>query len=250
MFLKKRSEPILETVQLLAVPYAAGSLNSYQQMKKLSGYELLSYEMPGRARRYAESGYTMQDVVEEIVKTIDFAKPYLLFGHSMGAFIAYETCAYIERLQLKLPEKLIVSGQIPPDSVQAQLYEKEMTYQATLSYLKSMGGTPDEVLQNEELIHYYAKILKDDFSLLKHYFQDGCSASIETDIAVWCGKDDAMISTSEVRKWHQATAGRCTITDFEGGHFFINQVFGDLHGLERQLHVCRNAYRGERDDLH
>ena len=109
---------------------------------------------------------------------------------------------------------------------------------------------PDEVLQNEELIHYYAKILKDDFSLLKHYFQDGCSASIETDIAVWCGKDDAMISASEVRKWHQVTAGRCTITDFEGGHFFINQVFGDLHDLERQLHVCRNAYRGERDDLY
>lgn len=235
MLSKRSFEEVLTDIQLIAIPYAGGSLNSYSLMKQVNGVSVTNYELPGRGRRYEDSEYTMDRVKREIIKQIDFSKSYILFGHSMGAFIAYETCALIEELNLKKPFKVILSAQIPPHCVDMQSYDREMDDASVIAYLKSMGGTPQEVLDSKELIDYYGKILKNDLMLLRTYFQNGWSPKVESSIEIWNGIQDKMIPFSKVIKWKDVTLSECHIKSFEGGHFFINDLLSDPSRFKKEL---------------
>lgn len=235
MLYKRSSEQVLTDIQLIAIPFAGGSLNSYNQMKQINGITIINYELPGRGRRYEDSEYTMDRIKQEIIKQIDFSKPYILFGHSMGAFIAYETCAFIEELKLKKPIKVILSAQIPPHCVEKHSYDREMDSASVVAYLKSMGGTPQEVLDSKELIDYYGRILKNDLMLLKTYLQNGWSSKVESSLEIWNGIQDNMIPISKVIKWKDVTLSECHIKSFEGGHFFINDLLSDPSRFEKAL---------------
>lgn len=235
MLSKRSSEQVLIDIQLIAIPFAGGSLNSYSQMKQIDGVTIINYELPGRGRRYEDSEYTMEKVKKEIIKQIDFTKPYILFGHSMGAFIAYETCALIEELNLNRPYKVILSAQIPPHCVDDQSYDIEMDNASVVAYLRSMGGTPQEVLDSKELIDYYGKILKNDLTLLRKYLHNGWSPKVKSSIEIWNGIHDNMIPFSKVMKWKDVTLSECHIKSFEGGHFFINDLLSDPSGFKKEL---------------
>ncbi len=235
MLSKRSSEQVLIDIQLIAIPFAGGSLNSYSQMKQIDGVTIINYELPGRGRRYEDSEYTMEKVKKEIIKQIDFTKPYILFGHSMGAFIAYETCALIEELNLNRPYKVILSAQIPPHCVDDQSYDREMDNASVVAYLRSMGGTPQEVLDSKELIDYYGKILKNDLTLLRKYLHNGWSPKVKSSIEIWNGIHDNMIQFSKVMKWKDVTLSECHIKSFEGGHFFINDLLNDPSRFKKEL---------------
>ncbi|MGX9808905.1 thioesterase II family protein (plasmid) [Exiguobacterium acetylicum] len=235
MLSKRSSEQVLTDIQLIAIPFAGGSLNSYSQMKLIDGVTIINYELPGRGRRYEDSEYTMEKVKKEIIKHIDFTKPYILFGHSMGAFIAYETCVLIEELNLNRPYKVILSAQIPPHCVDDQSYDREMDNASVVAYLRSMGGTPQEVLDSKELIDYYGKILKNDLTLLRKYLHNGWSPKVKSSIEIWNGIHDNMIPFSKVMKWKDVTLSECHIKSFEGGHFFINDLLSDPSRFKKEL---------------
>lgn len=84
-----------EEVNLLCIPYAGGGASAYYAWKKRlnSKVGLYAVQLPGRENRIVDTPYeSIHDMIPDLLEEMDVVvqKPYILFGHSMGAKVAYE----------------------------------------------------------------------------------------------------------------------------------------------------------------
>ena len=88
-------------------------------------------------------------------------EPFCIFGHSMGAFVAYETEALLEAHYGKQAARLILSGQHPPVCFQPHHYgfgsDEELN-----GYLMKLGGFPEEVQTNLQMFRMLFTVCRDD----------------------------------------------------------------------------------------
>ncbi|VTY27201.1 Thioesterase PikA5 [uncultured Streptococcus sp.] len=227
----KKSLIVNNEIQLLVFPHAVGSLGNYIKFKRVDNLHLVDYELPGRGHRLSEGIYDMNQIINEVVSCIDFSNEYILFGHSMGAFIAYEICSSIERRKLPKPNKLILSGQNPPNLNNKFEEYKYYSIKDSIKYFKEMGGTSKEILNNTELMSIYTDILNKDLNFLNMYLNNFEFKRLETNLEIWIGKEDKSIFTENCLDWKDFTSGNCKLLQFEGGHFFINKLLSESKRL-------------------
>ncbi|SCN36002.1 Thioesterase [Bacillus cytotoxicus] len=217
------------------MPYAAGSLRSYYPLKKVASVELVKYEVPGRGFRYSESFSDMASVVEEVVESIDFDRPYILFGHSMGAYITYEICSHIEKRKLNPPQKVILSAQLPPGGKREREVWNNLQKNEVIQYFKRLGGTPEEILTNQELMGLFTEMLNQDLTFLRTYFKNGWTEKITSDLEIWYGEDDEFINKEKIIFWKEYTSGKCKFVCFKGNHFYIHEIFEQPDTMKKLL---------------
>lgn len=222
-------------IQLIALPYAAGSLRSYYSFNQVKAIELVKYELPGRGFRQSYKLSNLSIILKEVMEVIDFTRPYILFGHSMGAYIAYEICSYIEDKELPLPNKVILSAQIPPNNKKNTNTWQYLPKNEVINYLKKLGGTPDEILDNQELMELFSEVLNQDFAFLGSYFKSGWTEKVKSNLEIWYGEDDEFIDEKGITAWDQYTYGKCKYVKFQGNHFFIQQLFEQPERLSSLL---------------
>lgn len=230
----RSNEDLLEErVQLIALPYAAGSLRSYQPFNKVDGIELVKYELPGRGFRQSDQFSGLSTILAEVIEIIDFTRPYILFGHSMGAYITYELCSFIEKKELPLPSKVILSAQIPPSNKNDHRTWHKLSKNEVRQYFEKLGGTPDEILNSQELMEFFSDVLNQDFAFLRSYFKNGWTEKVQSNLEIWYGEDDDFIDEKGVAIWDQYTCGKCKYVKFQGNHFFIHQLFEQPERLRK-----------------
>lgn len=76
--------------------------------------EVMPVEFPGRGSRMGEGcvedmGSLAAKIVSDLLPVLE-EMPFAMFGHSMGAFVAFEVCVLLRRLGGVGPMKLFVSG--------------------------------------------------------------------------------------------------------------------------------------------
>jgi medium-chain acyl-[acyl-carrier-protein] hydrolase len=174
----------------------------------------------------SEPGYTyIQDAVEEVADTIKslLDKPFYLFGHSMGSLISFELARFLQQHNLPQPQHLFISAKRGPraprraanDDIHA-LPDREF-----LAGIKKLGGTPDEVLQNEELMELFLPMLRADFTLLETY-QYAPAPPLACPISAYCGTEDKEVSKEEMAGWQEQTSSTFKLVMIPGTHFFIH----------------------------
>lgn len=143
--------------------------------------------------------------------------PYVIYGHSMGALIAYLLCQRLQELNYPMPKKLIVSGKKSPSTVR----EKKIVNLPDEEFwneIVALGGIPDEIKNYPELIDYYLPILKHDFKVVENYqYENKKKLSIPID--VFYGSEEAI--EGEMTGWMDETTKEVKITQLKGNHFFI-----------------------------
>lgn len=80
-------------LRMYCFPHSGGSPGEYMRWSdRLPGTEVWGVQLPGRGSRLAESPFTdMPELVDAVVSGLGFTGPYVLFGHSLGALVAFET---------------------------------------------------------------------------------------------------------------------------------------------------------------
>jgi len=193
---------------------------------------MIPLEPMGRGRRYgmpfaASVSEAAQDALLLALEHIRDGGPYAIYGHSMGALLAYELYHLLLEHHAPLPSHLFLSGCRPPHAVRDNKGVSYLPDDLLKQELTRMGGTPREVLESKELMNYCLPIIRADFRMLEHYVLREKPELISCDISVFGGMDDD-ISRAELEQWGRYTSGKVGVEMFEGDHFFINQAYPEL----------------------
>ncbi len=145
----------------------------------------------------------------------------------MGAILAFETVRQLIELGV-IPEHLYVVGANPPNRKHQQFISLKPD-EEFLQEIEKLGGIPDSLLADKELVAYMLPILRNDLRLVEMYYcpqkQFACP------ITVFAGDND-IFSEEELSFWRELNPLTFSMGIYNGGHFFLhegNQVFlGDL----------------------
>ena len=152
----------------------------------------------------------------------ELEKPFLFFGYSMGALISFELARELRRRLGIEPLQLLVAGrrapQLPPETLAAY----DAPEGQFLEEIRRLNGTPEELLNNAEIMGFLLPLLRADFELVATY-EYGPEPSLTCPITAYGGLQDEGVPVQDLCAWRTQTAGGFTTRMFPGDHFFAKQ---------------------------
>lgn len=147
------------------------------------------------------------------------AAPLVLFGHSMGGAVAYETARRLLSRQPGLVRRLVVSARPAPAAIRPSAVH---TYgrQRFLDALRSLGGTDAAVFEHQELVDYLLPIVRNDYRLIETY-RPPADPRLALDILAFAAAHDPSAPVEDVLAWADVTTTRFDYAVFPGGHFYL-----------------------------
>jgi medium-chain acyl-[acyl-carrier-protein] hydrolase len=182
-------------------------------------------QLPGRETRFKEVAFSdMGLLVSEVLTGIlPYIKnsPFAVFGHSVGALIGFEFVRQLYQNNLPTPEYLIVSGRraphIPVDKI---LHLQPDT--ALIEELRLIGGTPDAILDDPELMSLILPIVRADFTINETY-KTFDNAFVKCPILALGGTEDPLVNQGFLEQWKQYTTREFEVVMLSGGHMTFRE---------------------------
>ncbi|MET9610190.1 alpha/beta fold hydrolase [Streptomyces sp. NPDC006512] len=231
----RRFHPAPEArTRLLCLPHAGGSASAYFALSKelTPRVEVLAVQYPGRQDRRGEP---LLDSIEQLRDGVAGAltpwldRPIALFGHSMGAVVAYEVARLLSRDGGTPPAHLFVSGRgNPAQGVSMPL--DELDDRAMITALDELGGTDIGLLADEDVLRMVAPAIRSDYRAVRTY-RHGSGPLLPCPVTALVGDADAMAPVDEVDKWREHTSADFRLKVFQGGHFFLSNQFREVGEL-------------------
>jgi surfactin synthase thioesterase subunit len=229
----------LGRVRVLCIPFAGGSASVFREWvaEGLGPHvEMMAVQAPGREQRCAEEAFTRMEPLIEVLRGIVLRLPPLptfLFGHSLGGLVAFEL-AHALRHTPAQPKGVWVAG-APDPGYSAKPERRQLPTDRLKEELRELGGTPAEVLENEELFQFFLPTIRADFEIFETY-SPRSQPLLDMPILALAGKEDPEASPDVMAKWRQWTTGPFQLCEFDGGHFFpIEQPKATLARLRSEL---------------
>ena len=178
--------------------------------------------MPGRESRMGEPSFTdMDSLMEPLVPLLagHADRPFSLFGHSMGAMVAFELARRLESEGTTIPNCLIVSGHGAPSSPEKSSKSHLLPHAEFVDRIRTFDGTPEEVFAHKDLLDIFIPLLRADITLLETYKRDP-DAQVDCPIIALGGRDDTEVPIESLNAWRAHTRATFDMHDFSGGHFY------------------------------
>jgi len=177
--------------------------------------------LPGHGERLTEPLLSdLEAMAADLFQRIaaDLRPNDIFYGHSMGALLVLAVVRRARALHFPLPRAIVVSGMRGP-ALPTRKGRHLLDREGLRAELRRLGGSPDEVLNNDELFDFFAPMVQADFTAVetRRYHPE---PPLPVPITLLLGEEDE-ISLSEGEVWQQETTHPLRIGSFPGGHFFI-----------------------------
>jgi medium-chain acyl-[acyl-carrier-protein] hydrolase len=229
------------SLRLFCFPYAGGSSYIFRSWSDRlpKTMEICPIELPGRGIQIKSTPFKqieplVKAIAREILPYLD--KPFAFFGHSMGGLVSFELARFIRREYNLEPVHLLISGRRAPQTKDLKPPINNLPETDFLQELRQLNGTPEEVLNNHELMEILVPILRADFAVLETYIYSQ-EAPLNCPISVFGGLQDREISIEKLEAWQVQTLNSFSLKMLPGDHFFIHSSQSFLAELNQQLNV-------------
>lgn len=215
-------------IRLILFPCAGAGANIFKNLSLTlpTSIDPLVVQLAGREDRISEEYVSnMNEIVGEISESI---KPFMsdqvvFFGHSMGAFVAYEVAVRMRQIFQWEPVKIIVSSQGGPSAKPTGNRCHHLASDLELiADLLRLGGTPQEVLRDESLLSVLLPTVRADYKLLDFY-KPNIGRPFSCGITACAGRHDPEVSLDTLLDWGLHTKGGFNHHWFMGGHFYFSK---------------------------
>ncbi|HTK07071.1 MAG TPA: alpha/beta fold hydrolase [Ktedonobacteraceae bacterium] len=213
-------------LRMFCFPYAGGGATLFRRWSEQlpATVEVLPVQLPGRENLVKEQAYTsLGQLVAALAPVIQpyCDKPFIFFGHSMGAFVCYELARYLQKEKLATPRHLFISANRAPHLPNPWPLLYDLPEDRFRQELLRLGGTPQEVLENEEVMAVVQPLLRADFTLCETY-QYVPGPPLTASISAFGGRGDKSVNAQELNAWRAHTNGIFMCHMFAGNHFFLH----------------------------
>ncbi len=231
--------------RLFCIPHAGAGTSAFRGWgDHLPGsIRVCPVALPGRESRAEEPAFRdMPALVAALGAAITpfVDTPYALFGHSMGAGIAFELARWLRRAGLPSPFALVVSGAGAPQSRLGRAPQAEPTREELLAELRARAGPAGGRLDDPELLRVLLPLLEADTALYRSYTYLPDEA-LALPLRAYGGADDPHVRGEDLEGWREQTTASFEIRVFAGGHFYMQSARAELlQALGRDLAAERD----------
>ena len=221
----------LAKVRLFCFAYSGGGASVYRSWvtQLPPEIEVCPIQLPGREKRWNETPITdWRELVEALTPLFRSVqdKPFALFGHSIGSTVAFEVARELRRTGGPAPVRLFASaGRAPVLREPSTMHE--LPDDQFVEEVFRIGGTPEHVMRNKELMELILPMLRSDFTLGGTY-RYAKEAPFEFPITAFGGTIDPRANREQMEAWRMETSAEFDCEIFPGGHFYLREVEQDL----------------------
>ncbi|MFB7629769.1 thioesterase II family protein [Streptomyces sp. NPDC056149] len=219
---------------LVGLSFFAGGTAAYRPWTASmpAGTDLAVLCYPGREGRFTEPfARDWAELAAGVTESLSGADlgPYVLFGHSMSGWMAFDVAARLERAGARKPEALVLSSCNAPDRGLTDS-ERFPTLQdddeRLLEWLGTYGLLPPHVREDDGLTELALELMRADFGVRDTFVYAGAKVSVP--LQVFSGADDPLISADVGSRWSGLTSGPYRHDVLGGGHFYTPEIWRAL----------------------
>ena len=213
--------------RLFCLPFAGGGAAPFRPWARTlpPDVELMVAQLPGRESRLRDRPFdAIEEMASAVLPTIVALSevPYAIFGHSMGALVAFELTLALEDAGVRPPSHLFVSSRRSPCEPDAEPPVHVLSGDAFLDELqRRYGAIPDVVRQEPELLELLLPVLRADIRAVERYASSG-DRKVRCPVCVYGGADDRRPTPAQLAGWQDVAEREVRVRVFAGDHFYLN----------------------------
>jgi len=231
--------------RLVCLPHAGGAASFFRPLAQALApdVEVLAVQYPGRQNRFTEECEedigALADAVTAALRAHraayaveapepQRALPLALFGHSMGAIVAFEVARRLEAGAGDAagggvaPVALFASGRRAPSRTRHGETLHQCEDAALIEELRSLNATDSALFEDEEMLSMVIPMIRADYKAIETYrYEPG--PPLRCPVTVLLGEGDPKATEEEAADWRRHTAGAFEFRTYPGGHFFLTE---------------------------
>lgn len=187
--------------------------------------ELCAVRLPGREASFAEAPFqSFDEASTAVASALDDLniKRTILFGHSMGALLAFQTAELLETNAAAPPELLVVAAAAPPRSDRNGGSMSEMSDNELWTTLIA-ENSGIAVTAPPSIRQLLLRQLRADLALLDAP-SGSTPRSLMMPIIVYAGASDLALDGTTLMNWERFSRAGADVKWFDGGHFFLRDA--------------------------
>ncbi|MFE0192292.1 thioesterase II family protein [Streptomyces sp. NPDC058989] len=212
--------------RLVCLPHAGGAAGFYFPVSAALAprVDVLAVQYPGRQDRRKEPCIDSlpelaRQVVPRLLPWTD--RPLALFGHSMGASVAFEVARTLEHEHGVVPVVLFASARRAPSAHRDEFVHRQSD-DRLIRDVEELSGTDAQLLRDPEMRSMVLPALRGDYKAAETYrYVPGPGLSCP--VTALIGDADPRVTVEEARAWATHTTGAFDLKTYRGGHFYLNE---------------------------
>jgi len=219
-------------LRLYCFPFAGGGARAFRSWpdRLPDDIAVVGIRLPGRESRVREAPYeAWPDLLESLAEALAAEAPqgpYALFGHSLGARIAYESTHRLAVSGVRLPETLAISACPAPTTPPRWPRIYDLDRDSLRERLRALDGIPTDILENDVIFRVFEPVLRADLKLADVW--QPTRNPVDVPIAAFCGEQDEVAPCPDMAAWAQQTRSAFARRTFPGGHFFLRSAEAEV----------------------
>lgn len=218
--------------QLVCFPHAGGAASYFFAASRAlasagAPVQVLAAQYPGRHDRRHEPAFeSVEDLADAVTAALVTGgrlhpdRPPALFGHSMGAVIAFEVARRLERDAGLVASGLFVSGRRAPSTRRTERVHL-LDDRGLVDELRRLSGTQGSLLDDDEVVAMILPAVRGDYRAVETYRADP-GARVNAPVTALVGTDDPLTTIQEAAAWREHTTAGFHLRVLPGGHFYLD----------------------------
>ncbi|WP_405691698.1 thioesterase II family protein [Streptomyces sp. NBC_01185] len=215
------------STRIFLLHYAGSGASVYHDWPQLIPADVSTQcvQLPGRQERLKEEMFTdigplVDTLADHLSAELD-GRPYAVFGHCMGALVAYRLTVELHERGEQAPLLLGASAWAPKGFRTPPVEQLQLPQADLVEWARGLGSLPEAILNDTEALDMMMPAMRADLEVCASYEDD--DAAVPCPVVTYSADHDPLVDPQAMESWAPRTGSYLGNRLFRGGHFFLHQ---------------------------